>query len=172
MACRVGHQHAPLGSCLHCAQHKLLSRSDLNGWPGDPLFVHNGLANRCQCNARQFQVLKAKRYADDGDETQQGRKQMPDGQPQSGKDKPDDVAHQTQAAGSNVVLIGQGFAADSVFTERQKGKLTNHKASPGPRDAHNGDGTQEPGQPPTQPHEEATQNEPEDVANKAQDGFL
>lgn len=84
---------------------------------GDSLFVHNGLTNRRQSNACQFQVLKAKRYANDGDEAQQCRQQMANGQPQSGKDKPDDVAHQTQTAGSDVILSGQGFAADRLFAK-------------------------------------------------------
>jgi hypothetical protein len=130
------------------------------------LFGNNGLANGSQGNKGKFHVLNSKRNANDSDETQECRTQVPNGQPDACKDKPDDVANKSQNTGSDVVLVGQILAVDCLFAKRKKRKLTYDKAGFGPRNADDGDGRQQSGKPPAKPHQATSKNEPQKIANK------
>ncbi|OIQ74207.1 hypothetical protein GALL_441490 [mine drainage metagenome] len=91
---------------------------------------------------------------------------MPNGQPGTRKNEPDDVAKQPQTTRADIVLLGQILAANVLFTEGQERKLADDKTGFRPRHANDGDGSQQPGKPPPKPHEAATKNEPQNIANK------
>jgi len=63
----------------------------------------DGLADRRERDAGQFQVLDGERNADDGEGEADGRDNVADRQPDAGEDEPDDVAEQAEAAGADVV---------------------------------------------------------------------
>lgn len=131
------------------------------------ILADDGLANRRKRDAGQFQMLDAKRNADDGDEAQQGRTDMTERQPQAGKDEPNDVAKQPEAAGADILLVGQLMPADGLFSKRKEGELADHKAGLAPGDADNRDERNQTGEPPAQAHDKAAQNEPQKIADSA-----
>ena len=66
--------------------------------------LHDGLADRRQRDLGQLDVLQPERNADDRDETQQRRDEVPDREPQPEDHEPDDVADRARARRSDVAL--------------------------------------------------------------------
>ena len=62
-------------------------------------------------------MLVAERDADDRHEIGQGEKQVTQRQPEAGENKPDDIADQAQAAGTDVFFTGDILAVDRLATE-------------------------------------------------------
>jgi hypothetical protein len=129
---------------------------------------HHLQANRSQGNQRQLDVLDAKGDADNRDETGQCRSEVANRQPPARQHKPDHVADQPQRSGAEIHLSGELTPAHGLISKRPQGVVADHKASPGPGDADDRDRRHKPGQPPTEAHHNAPQNEPENVEQKAQ----
>jgi len=127
----------------------------------------NRLPDWCKRNSRQFQVLDGKRDADDCAEAQEGGDNMADGKPDPSKDEPDYVPDHAQSARTDVVLIRQFFAANRFFSKGEECELSNDEASLAPRDADDRDEGQQTGKPPSEAHEDATQDEPQEITDCA-----
>ena len=138
----------------------------LSGSSSD-LFGDNRFPDWRKSNPCQFQVLDGKRDADDGAEAQDRRDDMTDGKPDTGKDEPDDVADHAKATRTDVVLVGQFLAADCFFTKGEERELSNDETSLTPRYANDRDEGHKPSKPPSEAHEDATQDEPQEITDCA-----
>ena len=109
-------------------------------------------------------MLDGKRDADDGDEAGHRRHEVTEGQPPAGQDEPDDIAQKAQNASADVTFSGEFFPVDGFLAEGKEGELPDHETRTPPRDADDRQKGQRAGQPPSQPHEKAAQDEPENIA--------
>ncbi len=117
-------------------------------------------------------MLNAERDADDGDEAGQRRGDVADGQPDPDQHEPDDVANQPHGAGAHVAQPRHGLAVDCLLAKREEGEGADDEAGASPGDADEGDETEQSGQPPGQPHEDASQYEPEQIEQEAEKGHV
>ena len=69
-----------------------------------------------------------------------------------------------QNASADVTFSGEFFPVDGFLAEGKEGELPDHETRTPPRDADDRQKGQRAGQPPSQPHEKAAQDEPENIA--------
>lgn len=131
------------------------------------LFHHNRFTDWGQGDPCQLQVLNTERNTDNAEEAQYCRSNVPQRQPDSGEQEPDDVAQHAKATVTDVGGLIKLLAAYRLLTERKEGELANDKARPAPWDAHDGEEGDETDEPPGQTHNDPAQDEPKKVANCA-----
>jgi hypothetical protein len=113
-------------------------------------------------------VLYPEWNADDGDKATACGHYVANCEPHAGDQEPEDVANNSERASTNVLNAIEFGAADCLFPEWQECKLTDDETGLGPRDANNGDGTNQSGKPPSESHPQTAKNEPQKVSDCSQ----
>jgi hypothetical protein len=92
---------------------------------------------------------------------------VPNGQPDSGNQEPDDVANQTERAGSNIADLSKLLSTNSFFSERKERELTNHETRFRPWNTHDRCQRDGAGDPSCEAQQEPAEDKPEKISDCA-----
>ena len=129
--------------------------------------IDDFLADRCQGQLRQLQVLEGEGNADDRDRFQDGHENVRQGDVPAGEDEPDDIEKEARAARAQVAFAGIVGPVDDLAAERPEDKTGDTPGGHGPGQADNGAGQDKAAEKPQAARNEAAEKQPEKIEQKS-----